>query len=286
MKNLIKKNQAVSFVLLTYLISWIIWMPIKNLIQSELYSSPLYVVVMLMIGGYGPTISAIVISGIIGGRVQVKNLLKKFLIFRVGSKWYVIALLAGPMIAIVGTCIYKFSGGELGWINYQAFLWFPVFIFIAALFGPLAEELGWRGFLLPKVFEKYGYFKSSIILGLIHTFWHTPLFWAAEGTSISGMPITFLTVSKYAIFITGTSFIYTWVVKNTRWSVFLAILIHAGINGGNIALQYVMPEMKDKNAIWNMEFWVFAILIFTIMTFTIAKRFSKKNSWKINQRQT
>lgn len=278
MKNFVRNNKTTSFVLLSYLISWMCWLPVLNLIEPDVFSSPLYVIVLLLLGGYSPSLSAVIVCSLAGGREPVRNLLQKFLIMRVKLKWYLVALLSGPVFIFLALMLYISMGGDPGWVNYQVFLWLPVFFLIASLFGPLGEELGWRGLLLPEILKNHHYFSASVIVAIIWTFWHTPLFWASEGTAISGMPVTLLTVGKYLIFVSGTSLIYTWVFKNTRGSVFLAFLIHMSSNGSHMALNYLLPNMADKKAIWNLEVWVMGSLIVITGLMILAKQLSAKKT--------
>ena len=278
MKRNFANHQAISFVVLTYAISWTCWIPILSFINADLYSSPLVVIVMLFFGGLSPTLSALIITYTLHGKKGVKGLVAKLFIFKVAPKWYSIALLTGPLLIAMAVFYYLYTGGEVGWVNYQVFLFLPVFFIIASVLGPLTEELGWRGFLLPEVSKANGFIKTAIIIGLIHTIWHAPLFWAAEGTSISGMPVTILSVGKYAVFVVGTSFIYTWVVLNARGSVFLAIVLHSGINGSHQALNYLFPNIENKLAIWNIEVGIYAVVIVSIVMYSVVTKYIYKET--------
>lgn len=272
----IHKHPVALFILFTYAFSWICWIPILPYINADVFSSPTHVIFFLLLGGYSPSIAAIVVSMLASGRKGITQLLGKLKIMKVGLKWYIISLLTAPVLLLLATIVYTTNGGELGWTNYNVFLFLPVFFLIAAFFGPLGEELGWRGYLLPLV-EKHGFFAASIFVGVIWTFWHAPLFWAAEGTSISGVPVTFYTVSKYLLFVTGTSLIYTWIYQNTRKSVFLAILIHMSSNGSHMAMSYLFPNIPDKRAIWNIEVWLLSVLLAICLLFFVKRWMNKKN---------
>jgi membrane protease YdiL (CAAX protease family) len=176
MKQLIIKHQITTFILLSYAFSWLCWIPVLSQIKADLYSSAPHVFGLLLLGGYSPTISAIILSRIIGGKQFVEDLLSKYKILKVGYKWYAVALLATPLLIFIATMIFVSQGGALGWINYMVFPFFPVFLIVASVFGPLGEELGWRGFLLPRISDKYGFFTTSLLIGIIWTFWDSPLF--------------------------------------------------------------------------------------------------------------
>jgi hypothetical protein len=84
-------------------------------------------------------------------------------------------------------------------------------LLMALPFGPLGEELGWRGYLQPRLMERSSPVATSLVIGTVWTFWHTPLYWAPAGTSISGEPVTVLAVLYYLVQVTGLAFVFTWV---------------------------------------------------------------------------
>src|SRR5690606_18363554 len=95
----------------------------------------------------------------------------------------------GPFLYTVSIGLYVIFGGEVGAINYGLLPWLPVVFIVPIVFGPLAEEFGWRGFALPLLDHKNRAIASSIIIGFIWALWHAPLFWAKTGTAISGFPV-------------------------------------------------------------------------------------------------
>ncbi len=112
------------------------------------------------------------------------------------------------------------------------------FVIIFFLGGPLGEEIGWRGFALPRMQLRYGPLWGTLLLGVLWVFWHLPHFLTSAqrggpGTSfatfLTNFPIFFLMVIAMAI-------IFTWVFNHTRGSLFMAILLHASINTFSIVV--------------------------------------------------
>jgi membrane protease YdiL (CAAX protease family) len=87
------------------------------------------------------------------------------------------------------------------------------------------EELGWRGFALPRLQARYNALTSSLLLGVIWTIFHLPLFFTVTGSSQTDWSITSFLVSTIAMTV-----LYTWMFNNTRGSVFMAYLFHAAAN--------------------------------------------------------
>ena len=240
---MINKRNILGFVAIAYGISWICWLPIVKFIPLNLSDSPKFVIFFLVFGIYSPTISALLCSAVIGGWPTVKALIKKYILWRVGAFGYFAAILFFPLVYVLCVFAFKVSYGSIGSIHFGVLPILPVLFFVSFFLGPLGEELGWRGFVLPFLERKYGYIKGSIAIGVIWTFWHTPLFWAKSGTAISGYPVTFLSVTIYLLFITGASFIFTWLYSSTNGSVFLSILLHLSMNASGLLVNFLFPDI-------------------------------------------
>jgi len=237
------KWQSISalprFFVFAYVWSWIFWIPMVLAYRNRgpvpedagaLQGIPVWALVAALIGGYGPTIAALVLTGRQEGKPGVKALLQRLKIWRVGWSWHLFAWLSPVVFVVVAIAILYARGGNLGEPNLQRLRLIPIALFFAIPFGPLGEELGWRGYALPRLQEKYSALTASIALGLIWTFWHTPMFWAPGGTVISGGPVTLWAVAKYVAFLVGLAILYTWLYNNTKGSVLLAVIFHTTAN--------------------------------------------------------
>ncbi|MCK9349603.1 MAG: hypothetical protein M0P41_11740, partial [Sphaerochaeta sp.] len=78
-KEILKDNEVLAFLVGTYVVSWLIWMPFVIFDQGWIKG----------LGSFGPTISALLITGISKGRSGLKELLTKVLIWKVHIFWYV-----------------------------------------------------------------------------------------------------------------------------------------------------------------------------------------------------
>lgn len=247
MKTCIRNHPILAFTIVAYLFSWACWLPVLGDIQADLFGSGAGVVALLTLGGYGPTVAAVLLSTIIGGWPALRDLLRKLLVWRAGLRWYFAVLLIGPVVYAGALYLYGAISGETGAVNYGLLPWIPVIVLASIPFGPLGEELGWRGFALPRLDASYGFVGSSMMLGVIWTFWHAPLFWAATGTAVSGFPVTVQSVSIFFLAVTGSSFIYTWVFRNTHGSVLMAVLLHLSLNAAGTVAGMLFPEMNAED---------------------------------------
>jgi membrane protease YdiL (CAAX protease family) len=173
---------------------------------------------------FSPSISAILISWIVGGWTGVKRLLSGFLRWKVGFGWYFAAafLFLGPLvISIVYIALgHPPVGLQAGWT-------IPLLlaqVFTQFFAGPASEEAGWRGFALPRLQGKYNALVSSLILGVIWTFWHLPLFYLTGATQMSiPMPIYLLLTMTLTVYM-------TWLYNNTGGSLLITTLAHFSYN--------------------------------------------------------
>jgi membrane protease YdiL (CAAX protease family) len=96
---------------------------------------------------------------------------------------------------------------------------------VAAIFGgPLGEEIGWRGYALPRLAERFGRAQSSVLLGVIWALWHLPVFF------IAGMDQSGQALPVYILQVTALSVAMAWLYWHTNGSLLLAVLMHTAIN--------------------------------------------------------
>lgn len=228
MKARVQKNQLISFFVLTYAIAFgttFAYIALKPGGTLERWSLSWF------LNAFSPTISALILSAIIGGWKELRHLLSGFTRWRVGMRWYLAAayLFLGPLLfALVYIALGNPISGMAAGTTASALLGQVVFTLFS---GPLAEEAGWRGFALPRLQKKYNALVSSLILGVIWTCWHIPLFFL-PGSSQQGIPFPI-----YLMLVVTLGVYFTWLYNNTRGSLIITVLAHFSFNmsGGFIA---------------------------------------------------
>lgn len=215
-KQLRNRYPVVTFVILTYAISWAIWVPL-GVAQID---TPLY-----KIGAFAPTLVALILTGLAGGRTGIQQLLQRLLIWRVHIGWYLFSLLSTAVGVLSAIGLHVWLGGAVPEFNDPAQLYLVIPVFLYVLFtSVIGEEIGWRGYALPRLQARYSALEASLILGLVWGVWHLPLFWMA-GNFHQQIPI-----SLFLLQTTGFSILYTWMANHTRGSLLLAHLFHAASN--------------------------------------------------------
>ncbi|MEK9691049.1 MAG: CPBP family glutamic-type intramembrane protease [Pelagibacteraceae bacterium] len=231
------------FLLMTIIWSWTFWFIGLYLLKDEINQESIGKFLIFFFSGvYGPSISAIVTTFIFDGIEGVLNLLKKLFIWNVPLKNYLYIIILPTIFVIIGIGLYSIFIGDIGSFDLMAFVSIPAVLWAGIYAGPLGEELGWRGFLLSELKKEQSNLKSAIIIGIIWFIWHIPLWWAPFGTLVSGESISFLPIITYFLMLICLSIIITWLVINSKGSVFVALLFHLSINAG-IALLF-FPELQ------------------------------------------
>lgn len=176
--------------------------------------------IMLIIMIFSPTISGLIMSFLIGGKDEVKKLLKGYLIWRVGIKWYLAGfiIIIYPLILAISYLLITGSSPTP-----TPGLTAPIIIIeivLTLVRGPLSEEGGWRGFALPRLQAKYSALMSSLILSIIWACWHIPLYFIEAR-------LPFYIFIGLVIVIT---ILMTWAYNNTKGSLIITMIFHFSFN--------------------------------------------------------
>jgi membrane protease YdiL (CAAX protease family) len=135
-------------------------------------------------------------------------------------------------------------------------------IFILGFDG-LGEEIGWRGFALPKLLENRSPLVASLILGALWAVWHFP-YVLTKGTFLSEVPLHWFFINLLAM-----SVIYTWIFINTNGSLLLPLLFHAAGNTTSNLVPILPPAASDL----RIYYFTIAInCIVAILVFFLSSR--------------
>jgi CAAX protease family protein len=259
-----KNKKTYIFLLLTFLWSWTLWnIGLNHLSKGINQESIGKFLIFFFAGVYGPTISGILTTLLFDGLSGVLELLKKFLMWKTSLKIYLYIILLPLIFVIIGIGLYSLFIGQIGSFDKLAILSIPAVLWAGLYAGPLGEELGWRGYLLPELQKRFSNLKCAILIGFIWFIWHIPLFMAPFGTLVSGEAISFIPVLTYLVMIICLSIIITWLTINSKGSVLIAVLFHLSINAG-IALLF-FPELnvdfKKVHLLSSIPMLIFSIFL-------------------------
>ena len=190
------------------------------------------------LGALSSSLAAIILVVVEGRKGGLRELLSRFLIWRVGLQWWAIALFFVAIPSVAALYLFDLLGGPaVDWSGLPPLVTIvPSFILLTIAAG-IGEEFGWRGFLLPRLQTRHNALVSSLIIGGMWAIWHIPLFFI-EGfqhdlQSQAGLLPAILAFSAFVI---ASSIWFTWIFNNTRGSVLLAAVMHGASNawGGYI----------------------------------------------------
>jgi membrane protease YdiL (CAAX protease family) len=203
----VKRHPLVAFFVLAYALTW----PLIPLVSvSPLWGFPAL---------FGPALAAVIVVAVTGGRAGLKDLLGRVVRWRVGARWYAIALALPAVLALAAAGLHIVLGAqmsvELGGLSVLSFV---VFVLI------VGEELGWRGYALPRLLARRSALSASLILGVLWGAWHLPTFF------VPGAPQYGLPFSAFVLLTVAYSVVFTWVYLHTRGSVLISTLLHGAIN--------------------------------------------------------
>jgi membrane protease YdiL (CAAX protease family) len=208
--------------------SWLFWIPAALLGRSV---SAFPANLLLYLGGVGPLLAALVLTYLTQDRAGRRDFWRRAIAFRrISGGWYGVIVLTFPALIGIAVVLDLLAGGSLpqfervaGFLSRPlSFLPFAFFLFI---FGPVPEELGWRGVALDRLQARHSALAASLILGAAWALWHLPLFFMA-GTYQSGLGVGSLRFWLFFIDLVPKSVLYTWIYNNTRRSTLSAILFH------------------------------------------------------------
>jgi len=250
------------FFVLAFGFSWIFLIPAILLDRD---ASALPVALLRYLGGIGPLVAAIVLTYLTQGREGRRDYWRRVVqVRRIGAGWYAVILLIVPLLTALAALLDLLLGGGGAQPEAAArFLDQPLailpFALLTLIFGPLPEELGWRGYALDRLQVKWSALASSLILGTAWTLWHLPLFFI-EGTYQSNLGLGTLSFWLFMADKIPQSILMTWIYNHNRRSTLSAVLFHFMVNF--IGELY---ELSGRAELYYILLWIVAAVAVTVI---------------------
>ncbi|MDQ4212667.1 CPBP family intramembrane glutamic endopeptidase [Microbacterium capsulatum] len=247
----IRRAPLISYFVIAFLGSWLVWLPWN--LSDEAWGVLHYRVPfdnMVIVGAStftGPFLGAVVVTAVTEGRGGVARFFRRFVRWRVGGRWYVLALFGLPVFATLGAL--AIPGVVVSFTPIDplptavGYVWFFVWP-VTIIGGPLGEEPGWRGFAQERIQARFGPLLGTIVLGVLWGVWHATIWFSGQWTVPSWQNMV-----AFTVWITAVSVFYTWVCNRSGGSILIAILIHSAMDAfPNFVLFPMFPQLGTMTA--------------------------------------
>jgi membrane protease YdiL (CAAX protease family) len=219
-------GSLLKFFFVTYAVTWACFITVARISHGPAPASPALAFVsgfLVLLGAIAPSLVALGITARAEGMAGVRALLRRILQWQVGARWYVFAIAYLPAIKLSVALVHRVMTGS--WPRFGADPWFIIMAAIAISTPVQAgEEIGWRGYALPRLAKRFGFARASIVLGLIWAAWHLPIFFI-PGADKYGQSFPVWTLQVVAL-----SVAITWLYAHTKGSLLLTMLMHSAVN--------------------------------------------------------
>jgi len=261
MRRAVPIRSVAVFYLIAFGLSWLILIPqaaaARGLTGLQLPA------VLGFVSPLAPTLAAIALSLREGGAREVGHLLGRLLQWRAAPRWYLAVLFGFPALAVLALGLAFAVTGRLPDITasyiHNVFPQFPHTLSPWLLVPPfllfsivtsIPEEVGWRGYALPRLQERWGAVAASLLVGAFWGLWHLPDFFNPQQAQ-SGISFPFfITLSVVG------SILFTWVFNGTGGSLLMVSTLHSSLNASAVFLP-LLPQVTGT----QLQLWLFGAVI-------------------------
>ena len=189
----------------------------------------------------GPSVACILLTGLLSGRAGFRDLLARMTRWRVGARWYAVALLTAPLVfTAVLLALSLISPEFLPRIFTTSDKAPLVLMGLAVGVDAIFEELAWTGFAIPRVRRRYGVLATGLFIGVLWQAWHLFQGYWASGVTTGEVSMTLWLADTVVGVFVGQLVAYrvlmVWVYEHTNGSLLVAILMHVSLIASSIIL--------------------------------------------------
>jgi membrane protease YdiL (CAAX protease family) len=241
----VTSHPVLSFYLLAFIIGWggiVLAIGVNGGLPStpEEFSQQVGSLIPAMF--LGPSLAALLMTALVSGKAGFVELFSRLRIWRVGGRWYAVALLTAPLVfAVVHTGLSLASPVFLpGLFTTGDKTSFVLLGLLAALMVGVCEELGWTGFAIPRLRLRHGVLATGLITGVLWATWHGFAIVVWPTVALSGdlaVPV-YLALGSIGLLagqLTAFRVLMLWVYEHTE-SLLLAILMHTSLTASTFIL--------------------------------------------------
>jgi membrane protease YdiL (CAAX protease family) len=234
----IRRQPVTGFYLLAFGISWTCLIAAYVILQDSLF--------LAWIGSFGPAIAGLFVTGICAGKPGLEQMLARLVRWRVPWASYLFVI-GVPILLAAGTVLLHDGPHEMLKALQLIVTQLPFLLGLLLLMALLVmgEEIGWRGFVLPRLQERLGAWKASLMIGLLWGIWHIPA--ALDPENVLNRGPFLLAILIFTSGTIGFSFLYTWLWNYTGGSLLIVSLFHGFYNSLNLVASAAYPYIIDQH---------------------------------------
>jgi uncharacterized protein len=258
------RHRIGAYISLVLFMSSVCWILADSLFHQGLYAriwGAWYGIefksVLALLGNITPGVVALALLVGVGGNAEIRRFWRLSVSGKVSYKWYLYVLVF-PWLIFAGAALA--GSKSLDWLTklQNPSVW-CLNLVVNLPFGPLWEEVGWRGYLLRALQDKRNGLESSMIVGVVWGVWHIPMYLSAPPNGINA--IDFLV--EFCLYTIGLSIVFTWVYNKTRGSIIPVVVLHASLNATSL---YILDPSISINGsrpiLWATAFvWLTSLII-------------------------
>jgi len=250
----------VKFFVLTYAVMWSCFIPVAAGIPAY---APLGAV-LLLLGTFAPSLVAVWLTARAEGDSGLRALLGGVLRWRVAAGWYLFALAYIPAIKLTVALVHRLATGA--WPRFGDEPWYGILAAIAfSTPFQAGEEIGWRGYALPRLATRFGLARASVLLGFIWAAWHLPQFFIPEVDTYGQ------SFFVYALQVTALSVAIAWLYARTNGSLLLVMLLHSAVNNSKDIVPSALPGANSTFGLSaSLVAWLTATLLWMCAAYFLA----------------
>ena len=220
------------FFILIFAVTWTFWFAAPYL-GDPINSDPIFLMFMLA-GLFTPFTTALYLI-FISKNDALKSTFSNKLFNTKLVKWKTIPLFlilfpASIIISVLISTIFGYSFDQFTIADEFSFSIGGIPTLLVLLLAACFEELGWRGYAVESLNNKFNYFEATAIFGVLWSLWHLPMFFIPESYQAELLQEDFILVINFFVSIIPLAFIISWFCKKTSGSILGAILIHSVVN--------------------------------------------------------
>jgi membrane protease YdiL (CAAX protease family) len=271
----LQRHPVLTYFVLVFALSWGAILLITGGLGPIGTADPRFLFIALT-APVAPAIVGLLLTGLVAGRAGYRDLLARLLRWRVGARWYAVALLTAPLLTVMVAVVFALALHSTEFLPAILTNPDPLRLLLPGLVGGLVagfcEELGWTGFAIPRLRLQHGVFATGLLVGVVWGAWHFPLF--REGASFSGvLPFALLFVQLFA-WLPAYRVLMVWVYDRTG-SLLVAILMHATLIASQLILLPVITG-EATTLVWILG-WAGALwVIVAVAAVATGGRFTRQ----------